>query len=100
VKKWQPTNAAPQRRKRGLAAGAFASAARDMATGSNRVVLGPTPQGVAKEGGDEVEMADVDEEEEAVGLARDVTMAETETAHRTAIDTEDETEAGALATND
>jgi len=36
-----------------------------MATGSNRVVLGPSPQLVAEEGGDEEEeMADVDEEEE------------------------------------
>ena len=72
-----------------------------MATGSNRVVLGPRPQGVAEGGGDEEEMADVDQEE-AAGEARDVTMAETETetATRTATDTETEIETGALATND
>jgi hypothetical protein len=68
-----------------------------MATGSNRVVLGPRPQGVAEGGGDEEEMADVDEEETA-GEARDITMAETET--ETATDTETVIETGALATND
>jgi len=45
--------------------------------GSNRVVLGSRPQAVAEGGGDEDEMADVDEEEEAKGESRDVTMAET-----------------------
>jgi hypothetical protein len=72
-----------------------------MATGSNRAVLGPRPQRVAEGGGDEEEMADVDEEE-AAGEARDVTMAEpeTETATRTATDTETDIETGALATND
>jgi hypothetical protein len=72
-----------------------------MPTGSNRVVLGPRPQGVAEGGGDEEEMADVDEEE-AAGEARDVTMAETEneTATRTTTDIATEIETGALATND
>jgi hypothetical protein len=72
-----------------------------MATGSNRVVLGPRPQGVADGGGDEEVMGDVDEGE-AAGEARDVTMAETETetATRTATDTETEIGTGVLATND
>jgi len=71
-----------------------------MATGSNRVVLGPRPQGVAEGWGDEEELADVDEEE-AAGEATDVTMAETgtETATRTATDTQTEIDTGALATN-
>jgi hypothetical protein len=101
AKKREATEAARQNRKIGLAGRAPARAARDMATGSNRVVLGPRPQGVAEGGGDEEEMADVDEEE-AAGEARDVTMAETETetATRTATDTETEIETGALATND
>ena len=80
------------------------SAARDMVTGSNRVVLGPRPQGVTEGGGDkEEEMADVDEEEEeAAGEARDVTMAETatETATRTVTDTKTEIGTGARATDD
>jgi len=71
-----------------------------MAPGSNRVVLGPRPEGVAGGGGDAEEMADVDEEEEGLGEARDVTMAEIETATRSATDTKCETEMGALATND
>jgi predicted RNA-binding protein associated with RNAse of E/G family len=72
-----------------------------MATRSNRVLLGPRPQGVAEGVGDEEELADVDEEE-AAGEARDVTMAktETETATRTATAVETEIETGALATND
>jgi len=78
------------------------SAAWDIATamGSNRVVLGPRPQGVEDGGGDQEEIADVDKDEEAVGEARDDTMAETESAIRTATDTETETEMGALPTND
>jgi len=73
-----------------------------MATGSNRVVLGPRPQGVAEGGGDAGEMADVDEDDEAAGEAADVMMAEAEaeTATRTATDTETEIETGSLATND
>jgi len=63
-------------------------AARDMATGSNRVVLGPRTQVVAEGGCDNEEMADGDEEEMASGEARDVTMAETDTASRTATVTE------------
>ena len=60
------------------------------------------PQGVAEGGGegDEEEMADVDEEEEAAGGARDVTIAEIETATRAATDIETETEMGALSIND
>jgi len=100
MKKREATEAARQSRKIGLAGRAPASADRDMATGSNRVVLGPRPQGVAGGGRDEEEMADVDEEEEAAGEARDVTMAEIETATRTVTDTETETETGAQATND
>jgi hypothetical protein len=75
-----------------------------MATGSNRVMLGSRPQGVAEGGGDEEEeMADVDEEEEeAAGEARDVTMAEneTETVTRTETETETEIGTGARATED
>ena len=100
VKTREPTEAARLSRKIQRAGLAPASAARDMATGSNRVVLGPRPQGVAGDGGDEQEMADVDEEEEAAGEARDVTMAEIETATRTVTDTETETETGTLATHD
>ena len=104
VKKTEATEAARQSRKIGLAGRVSTSAARDMAmaTGSNRVTLGPRPQGVAEGGGDgdEEEMEDVDEEEEAAGGARDITMAEIETATRTATDIETETETGALAIND
>jgi len=69
--------------------------------GLNRVVLGPRHQGVAKGGGDEEEMADVDKEK-AVGEASNVTKAETETetATRTATDTATDIKMGALATND
>jgi hypothetical protein len=72
-----------------------------MAMGSNRLVLGPRPEGVAERGGDEEVMADVDEEE-AAAEPRDLTMAgtKTETATRTATDTETEIETAALATND
>jgi len=102
VKKTEATEGARQSRKIGLAGRASTSAAWDMATatGSNRVALGLRPQGVAEGGGDEEEMVDVDEEEEAAGGARDITMAETETATRIAPDTETETETGAQATND
>jgi len=104
VKKREATKAARQSRKIGLAGRAPTSAAQDMATGSNRVMLGPRPQGVAEGGGDEEEeMADVDEEEEeAAGEATDVTMAETEidTVTRTATDTETEIGTGARATDD
>jgi hypothetical protein len=100
AKKREATEAARQNRQIGLTGRAPARAARDMATGSNRVVLGPRHQGVAERGGDEEEMADVNEEE-AAGEARDVTMAETETdtATRTATDTKIEIATGALATN-
>jgi hypothetical protein len=63
VKERESTKAARQTRKIGLAGVASTSVARDMATGSNRVVLGPRTQVVAEGGGDEDEMADVDEEE-------------------------------------
>jgi len=88
AKKREATEAAQQNRQIGLAGRAPARAAQVMATGSKRVVLGPRPQGVAEGGGDEEEMADMDEEE-AAGEARDVTMAktETETVTRTATDT-------------
>jgi hypothetical protein len=63
------------------------NAVRDMATGSNSVVLGPPPLRVAEGRGAKDEMSDVDtDEEEAAGEARDVAMAktETETASETA----------------
>ena len=71
----EATEAARRSRRIGRAGRAPASAARDMATGSNRVVLGPRPQVVVGGGGDEEEMADVDDEEEAAVEARDVTIA-------------------------
>jgi len=102
VKKREATEAARQSRKIRLARHVSTSAARNMATGSNSVVLDPRPQGVAEGGGDEEEMADEDEEEEAAGEERDVTMAVTvtESATMTTTDTETEIETGALATND
>jgi hypothetical protein len=98
--KREDTEAARQHRKIQLAGRVPARAARNMATASNRVVLGPRSQRVAEGGGDEREMADVDEEE-AVGEARGDTMAETktETATRTATDTETVIEMGVLAPN-
>jgi len=73
VKKREVTEAARQNRKIAIAGPAPQSAAQDMGTCSNRVVLAPRHQGVADGGGDEEEeMADVDEEkEEAPGNARD-----------------------------
>jgi len=65
--------------------------------GSNSVVLGTRPHGVADGGGDEPELADVDEDMEAGGEAEDITG---ETATRTATDTHTVIETGALATND
>jgi hypothetical protein len=102
VKKREATKAVRQSRKIGVVGCASTSAARDMVMGLTRVVLGPWVLGVAEGGRDEEEMADVDEEEEAAGLNRDITMGETETetAMRSATDTETETETGALATND
>jgi hypothetical protein len=102
VKKREATEAAWQSRKIVLGERAPTRAARDMASGSNRVVLGHRPQGVAEVGGDEEEMADVDEEEDDVPEeAREVTMAvtETETATRTVTDTATEIETGAPATD-
>jgi len=102
VKKREATAAAGQSRKIGLARRESTSAARNMATGSNSVVLGPRPHGVAEGGGDEEVMADVDEEEEASGEARDITIAETstETATWTSTDTKTGIETEALAIND
>jgi len=51
---------------------------------------------VAQGGGDEEVLEDMDEDEEAVGGAEDIMMAETETVTRSA----SETETGALARND
>jgi len=76
--------------------------AMHIATGTNRVVLGPSPRGVEADGGSgEEEMAAV-EEEEAMGEARDITMTETEAeiATTTANETQTETVAGALGTDD
>jgi len=73
---------------------------REPATGSNTVVLGHKLKGVAEGGGDEEEMADVDEEENPAVEARDVMMAETETATRTVTDSEAEIETGALPHNE
>jgi len=74
------------------------NAATDVASGTNRVTLGPRPKGTAAEGGgSEAEMTDV-EEKEATGETKDVTM--TETANTTATETRTETETGAPALND
>jgi len=102
VKKTEAAEAAQQSRNILLAGLESKRAARDRATatGPNRVVLGPRPKGVAEGGGDEQEIADVDEEEEAAEEARDITMAETHAANRIATATKTETETGALGTND
>jgi hypothetical protein len=74
----------------------------NIATGTNRVVIGLRPREAAADvGSEEDEMADV-EEEETTGTARDVTMTATaiEIATMTATETETETEVGALATNE
>jgi len=87
----------------GLAGLVPTSATRDKATGSKSMVLGSWPQGVAEGGGVEEDMADVDEEdEEAAGASRDITIAviETETATRIATDTPTEIEMAALANDD
>jgi len=101
VKKTEEAAAALQSRKIGLAGRASKSAAqnRATATGSNRVVLGPRPEGVAEEGGDEEEMANIDEEEMTEEEARDATLTETDTATSSVTVTQIETETGALATN-
>jgi len=71
VRKREAAEAARQSRKIERAGRAPTSTPEDMATGSNRVMLGLRPQRLAEGGGDEEEeMADVDEEEEeAVGEA-------------------------------
>jgi len=55
---------------------------------------------VAIRGGDEEEMADVDEDKEAPPDGKDAMTSGTETAPRTESDTETVTETGALATID
>jgi len=65
MKEKEATEAAGHSRTIGLAGGASTRTARDMATVSNRVVIGPRPQGVPIRGGGEEEMADVDEDKEA-----------------------------------
>jgi hypothetical protein len=73
MKKTEVAEVPRKSKKIGLGGQKSKSAAPDraMAMGSNRVVLGPRPKGVADRGGDEEEMADVDEEEEAAEVARD-----------------------------
>jgi len=68
--------------------------------GSNRVEPSACHKGVAEGGVDEEYIADVVEEEEAVEVTRDVTMAETDTAPRIATHSDTANEMGALATND
>jgi hypothetical protein len=77
------------------------SESMDMATVTNRVVLGSSPgEGVAADGGyDEDVMAD-GQEEEAMRKARDGIMTKIENATMTATETETETHAGALTKND
>jgi hypothetical protein len=103
VKNREATKAEPPSSKIWLARRVPNNAARDMATGSNTVVLGPRHLGVAEGREDEEQMADVDEtEEEAAGDSRDVIMAETETetATRTTTNTKTEIETGAQAADD
>ena len=102
VKKTKAVKAAQQSRKIGLAGRVSTMAARDMATatGSNRVRLRPRPKMIVKGGGDEKEMADVDEEEQAAWEARDITMAKSVAATWTMTDNKTVTETGALPTND
>jgi len=64
----------------------------NIATGTNRVGLGPRPSRVAADGGcEEQEMADV-EEEEAMADPGDVTKTETNTEIPTTTQTETHTE--------
>jgi hypothetical protein len=107
VKKTEAAKAARESRRMGPSGRTAVSAAKEMATGTNRVVLGDRLKAAAEGGGSEEEMADV-EEGEAAGETKDVTMAETATATAatttttTAIETETgtKTKTGALATND
>jgi len=78
------------------------NAATDLASGANKVVVGPLPKGTAAEGGGtEAERADVEDVEETKdpGGAEDITM--TGTGNTTTTETEacTETEMVALATN-
>jgi len=75
------------------------SVAMHIATGMNRVVLGPRHKGVTTDGGSKEQMANV-EQEVAMGEARDIRVARTEIAPKTITETETETKMGALATND
>jgi len=98
AKKTKAARAARQSWKIGQAGQASTLTATDVASGTNRVVLGPRPEGTAAEGGgSEVEMADV-EEVEAMAEVEDVTM--TEPANTTATESGSETPVGALATSD
>ena len=107
MKKTEAAKAAWESRRMGPSGRTAVSAAKEMATGTNRVVLGDRLKAAAEGGGSEEEMADV-EEGEAAGETKDVTMAETATATAatttttTAIETETgtKTKTGALATND
>jgi len=99
VRKRVATKAKMQRTKIGLVGRVSTSAARGIATGSTRVVLGPRPQGVVEGGGDGEENVDVDKEHGAAGNARVIMMAETDTATTTASDNETQIGTGALAPN-
>jgi len=82
----------------GLAGRASTNAASDVASGTNRVVLGHRPKDTAKVGwGSEAELVN-GEEEEALGEVEDVTM--TEIAPTPATETGTQTETRTLATND
>jgi hypothetical protein len=69
MKKREPTEAARLNSKIKLAGPAPTSAAWDMATGSNRVLLAPSPQHVVEGGGDKDKMDNEDQEEETAGEA-------------------------------
>jgi hypothetical protein len=104
VKKTEGTEAAWQSTNIGLGRWGYTSVAWDRATvtGSNRVALVPRPQGVVagREDEDKEEMADMEEEGYAAEEARDIIMAEPETATRAASEIKTQTESGALDTND
>jgi len=103
MKKSEAAKAARQSTNVGTAGRAPTSDALHRPTGTNREVLGCRPMGgAAAEGGsEEEEMTDV-QGEEATGEARDVVMTEIEgaTTATTATESETETEAGTLASND
>jgi len=96
VKVTKATAGVRQRKMIPLGESLSMSAARDMATGSNRVVPGPMHRGAEDGAGDKEEMADAAIQERATGVAREVMMAGTDGVTRTMTDTGTETETEGL----